>query len=342
MNKLTVMGVNGGNGAVLYPFKEYLLCNIEARSVFRTPGNIQWKLNFGNTPLYQSLEQLPHTYHSKSIDVIIGHPDCGHSSMLAYSRAKKLSNPRDNASVTMFFQAIKLFMPELFLMENLPKFLSTISETEIKESYPQYNIKFIKGSVSKFGNSQVNRKRLVIVGVKKKGRFDIDKFKLPKRENIILSKTKELIGDLSGTSEYPKSGHIREDISEIITMYGGYKISLKEAQKRWNNEFANKSRWEVKDRKYSRAPGVYRNLPDKYPSTVRKGNREFNSNGLMMSPRERARIQGIPDSFQIWVDLSKKKSCINKGRITVTKCYPYEISLWLLKRIKKHRLELNY
>jgi asparagine synthase (glutamine-hydrolysing) len=46
-------------------------------------------------------------------------------------------------------------------------------------------------------------------------------------------------------------------------------------------------------------PGVYRNLANEYPLTARKQNRQFNSLGYIMSPRELARIQGLPDDFKI-------------------------------------------
>ena len=47
---LQVLGVNGGNGIILHPFKNQLIRNIEPRGVFKTPGNAQWKLNFKDIP----------------------------------------------------------------------------------------------------------------------------------------------------------------------------------------------------------------------------------------------------------------------------------------------------
>ena len=54
-----------------------------------------------------------------------------------------------------------------------------------------------------------------------------------------------------------------------------------------------------------------------------------------MSPRELAIIQGIPKKFKIYMDLNRKTFCINKGRTTVTKTPPMEISRWFYKQLKK-------
>ena len=47
MGKLRVLGVCGAQGALLFPFKKYLIGNIEPRAVFHTKNEEQWKLNFG-------------------------------------------------------------------------------------------------------------------------------------------------------------------------------------------------------------------------------------------------------------------------------------------------------
>lgn len=50
MKNVRVLGISAGQGALLFPFKENLIANIEPRSVFHTKGEEQWKLNFGNIP----------------------------------------------------------------------------------------------------------------------------------------------------------------------------------------------------------------------------------------------------------------------------------------------------
>lgn len=335
MEKLKVFGVCCGNGVILQPFlnSKYfeVLGGMEIRPIFKTPANIQWRLNF-KSYLFTTPE-LPQI----GPDVIVGAPDCGHSSVLALSRAKKFGNARENKSLTLYFEAVRKYRPKYFLFENLPAILKQIPKEDFFKIFDGYRLKFIDGSVSQFGNSQKSRKRLIIIGInsEKVGpRIRTSRnFKLPKQELLHLYTVKELESSLGSLNDAQNEQlcNIREDNNTIITMFGGFKISLKDAQKRWNTELKGKRRWPTGEQKMVNAPGVYRNLPDSYPLTVRKGNREFNSKGLMMSPRERARIMGIPDSFHIWYDPDKKTQCINKGRITVTKTIPVEVITWYKK-----------
>jgi len=130
--------------------------------------------------------------------------------------------------------------------------------------------------------------------------------------------------------------HVNEDKdntgSTIITLYAGFKASLKEIKENWVYE--DWTRWMVEGRNFSTAPGSYRNRDSEYPSTARKSNRQFNHNGDMMSPRELARIQGVPDKFKLWYEEDKHNYCINKARATVAKTPPYEIGQWVKKQLK--------
>lgn len=327
---LKVLAICGGNGVICHPFKDHLIANVEERALFKTPNDVQWKMNFPNTPLYTKMDKFVEDFSTKpDVDLIIGAPDCGHSSILSYSRTKRLHNPRDNKSLTQFLQSVKMIQPKVFLMENLPAMLKEISKAEIKEYYEEYRLKFIEGSVSMFGNSQKTRKRLVIVGVLRGSGWNLkDLVKgLVKEGDDHLKTSGELLEGLV----YGESAHVREDIDDRITLYAGFKMSLRDIQTEWLKRGV--SRWEVLDRRFMNAPAVYLNLKDAYPMTARKANRQFNHEGLQMSPRELARIQGVPDTFKIWFHEGKQGYCINKGRTTVTKTPPYEIGLWLSRNM---------
>lgn len=328
ISQIKVLAVCGGNGVICHPFKDSLIANIEPRSIFKTPANVQWTANFGKIPLYTSLAAFMKDFTMKpDVDVLIGAPDCGHSSVLSYSRSKGLSNPRDNKSLTMFLQSVKTFEPSIFMMENLSAMLKTITKQELEEYFEEYKLIFHEASVSEWGNSQKTRVRLVLIGLKKGKNLVRKDFKVfPVNE---LKTSGELIkGLITG-----ENGHIREDINTKITIYAGKKMPLTEIRDEWLKR--GLSRWEVTDRVFLTAPGVYLNLADRYPSTARKANRQFNHYGLMMSPRELARIQGVPDTFIIHVGEGKEGFWINKGRATITKTPPYEIGLWLRKCIKR-------
>jgi hypothetical protein len=105
----TVAGVSGGIGVSLYPFKDKVIFNVEARTIFRSPTDIQWKVNFDKIPL---LKELP---DNKGVpDVIISSPDCGSGSILRMSRSKEYGDHKQNDSLTLFFAAIKKYQPILF------------------------------------------------------------------------------------------------------------------------------------------------------------------------------------------------------------------------------------
>jgi len=335
MEKLKVLGVMGGNGVILHPFKEYLIGNIEIRSIFHSKGDIQWKLNFNDIPYYKTIKEIRQNVKS-DIDVIIGAPDCGHSSILSYSRRKALSDPKDNKSLELYSKCVNKFKPTFFLMENLPKLLDTYDNDFCNNLFKGYNLRYLVSSVSGYGNSQKDRIRLLIIGINRE--------KIPTALDYIQYQISQIykINELKTTGELLKGlyeediefGHVRENLNSIITLYAGFKISLKDVQKIWQNN-PKLSRWVVEDRKFTTAPGVYRNTQNKFPATARKANRQFNPEGLQMSPRELARIQGVPDSFKIYIDPNNIQYWINKGRATVTKTPPYEIGQWFFENMIK-------
>lgn len=328
---MKVLAVTGGMGVFAYALKKYLIGNVEPRSLFYSKGNPQWKANFKKAFLCRTLEEIPREFEGIELDAIIGAPDCGHSSILALSRQKKMGEPKNNKSLSLFIESVNLFQPKLFFMENLPALLDTYGKQNLKEAFPRYDLKFIQGPVSIFGNSQRTRKRLLVVGCNRK--YDmLPVIKKPKENLSKLSNCKNLLKGLE--IEKISTGHIREPLSTNLTLYAGYKETAKEIQRIWNMRPGQK-RWKVEGRNFTTAPGVYRNLDNDYPVTARKANRQYNSQGLMMSPRELARIQGLPDNFKIHIDSQNQKYWINKGRTAVTKCPPYEMGLWVKKKLLK-------
>jgi len=324
------LGVCGGNGVILHPFKGHLIANIEPRSKFHTGYEYQWRLNF-DVPLYRELQSRKRI---GEVDVIVGAPDCGHSSVLSYSRKKSLSNPKENESLQIYIKSIHKYKPKIFSLENLPAFLQNYGEDDLRRTFSNYRLVFHCCSVSRFGNSQVSRKRLLIIGVRVDlGRKILKKFKLPREGRYELKTSGELLRGLIYPNE--KLCHVRENLDQVITLYAGKKLGLTHIKRVWTTALQFSKRWKVVDGNFSNAPGVYKNLAHEYPLTARPANRQFNHMGEMMSARELGRIQGIPDSFNLWYDKGKSQYCINKARVTVAKSTPYEIGIWLYKRINK-------
>lgn len=342
---LNVLGVCNGQGIGLYTFhiapRFNVLGNIEPRGEYFSPKNEQWEENFKGIPLWRNLDSIESKVKSQlryDTDIIIGNPKCGGNSILRLSKNKSFKCSKEikqEISLTTFIKSVDEFNPKIFLMENLPKLLENIDEEEWQYLiFPNYDLGFWVGSVNEFGNSQNSRVRLIIFGVRKDCQeFNIMQFiKIyPVRE---LRSTRELLNGLENTNR----GNVREEKTKTLAMYdyrkGLKKLSVEEIQKLWQNDFNLEYKWPIKSKTMNTLPGVYRNRDDSYPMTARKADRQFKENGLPMSPRELARIMGIPDSFKIYVG-PNEQYWINKGRLIVTQTFPYEIGLWFKRTIQK-------
>jgi site-specific DNA-cytosine methylase len=327
----TVLGICGGSGVILHAFQKELIANIEPRAIFHSKGEKQWGMNF-SAPMLRNEESFK--LIKDPVEVIIGAPDCGHSSVLALSRAKVNTNPWDNESVNLYFKGVERFKPKVWVMENLPGFLEGVQPDDIAKALGNYHIHTHIGPVSEFGNSQVDRVRLTLVGFRK----DLvikKKYPVTPTRDYDLQDCDTLLDGLNYCGDI-KVGHIREDLEDSITLYAGYKDTLENIRKEWL--FRGTRRWTVVGRNFTTAPGVYLNMGDDYPKTARKANRQFNKYGLMMTPRELARIQGVPDDFGIYIDKDEKGYWINKGRASVTKCPPYEWGVWFYQYLKQHQI----
>lgn len=335
-NKLKILGVCGGNGVILYPIRRYVIGNIEDRGVFKTDKNLQWYMNF-KVPFVDDLMVAKFLFSSP--DIIIGAPDCGHSSILGNTGKKKKkarTTAVENSSVRMFFQSIIDYKPKIWIMENLPALLNQITMSDLKEQFPEYRLIFHTMSMAELGNSQKTRKRLIIIALQKDlpaelfmAFSDVEKQNEPKTVGELLSDLKE---------DNPKNGNIREKSSKKIKM-GKKSFTFGEIQEGWLGKKLSKEKyWPLDLDKIDSPyiPGVYRLFEDNYPQTIRQDPRQFRPDGLPLSPRELARIQGIPDRFKLYIpeDSTKESYYINKARITVAKGAPYELGLWLRSKIK--------
>ena len=319
-----ILGISSGNGVMLYPFKEYLIGNIECRSDYLSKGqSLQWQANFDGIPYSRTLLDI-----DIPVDVIIGHPKCGSSSVFALSRGKKFTSHVGEPSLELYIQAVNKYRPKLFFLENLPRLLETMPEKELKAQMKGYSFMYWTGSVSEFGNSQVSRKRMLVIGLRndyntERRRKTLSRIHVP----IEPRNTETLLQNL------PSNGHWTEDIEEVITMYAGFKIRLDDAKDYWNRK-PELRHWPCKPgSNMGTAPGVYINRAKDLPLTVRKTNRQFNPEGIQMTPRELARIQGVPDKF-LFAKMETEKASINKGRITVANTPPMEIAYWIYDRLK--------
>lgn len=334
--KNQVLGVCGGNGVILRAMKSRLVANVEPRRLFHTKNHEQWKVNFGEIPYYKTIQEAADTIPIGDVQVIVGAPDCGHSSVLSYSRAKSFSDPRKNHSLNTYIEAVNYYQPFVWMMENLPALLKQIKPDELEGMMPGYHMAALEMSVSAWGNSQVTRNRLVLIGIKDGENWETLMKHFTNVYPVAELKTCEQLERIADDIQ----GDVREPDDTMVPMeYNHVKLNLGQIRDVWNNEFAGKSRWEMPGTKMKNLPGVYKNEPDKYPKTARKETRQFDTDGNVLTPRDLAVIQGIPNSFEIYIpetdDVKVLKYWLNKARVTVTKTPPYEIGKWFSRQLRK-------
>lgn len=335
MKELKVLGVCAGQGALLFPFRKHLIGNIEIRGVFHTPGEEQWKANFGDIPFHKGfcLQEF-----DKKVDIILSSPDCGHSSVMRLSKVKELGNPKDNRSLNLVIAAILEYKPKIFLIENLPRLLSLLSRDFFEKTFKDYKLIFHERSVSDYGNSQVSRKRLIILGVHKKtGKKYLNAF-----DEVFQVKTPKLTRDLLFVSPYGSNYNIPPE--KTLAMYDYRKLpekknlTVEKIQVLWNSAFKQEKKWPIKTAKMSTLPGVYRLELDKPPLTLRPADRQFRPDGYPLGIKDFKEIMGFPKKFRIYIGQENYLYWLNKARYTIAKGSVYEVGIWFRRCIKKAQI----
>lgn len=332
---MNILGVSAAQGALLFPFlhsKKYkILANIEPRGVFHTSCESQWKLNFGDIPFYKGfcLQEF-----DEKVDIVVASPDCGIASVMRLSKVKELGNPKDNRSLNLVTAAILEYKPKIFLIENLPRLLSLLPYEFFNLTFKDYKLIFHERSVSDYGNSQVSRKRLIVIGVHKKaGKKYLNAF-----NEVFQVKTPTITRELLFESPYGSNYNI--PIEKTLAMYDYRKLpakknlTVRKIQLLWNSDFKNEKKWPIKTAKMSTLPGVYRLELDKAPLTLRPADRQFRPDGYPLGILDFKAIMGFPKAYKIFMDEGNYLYWLNKARYTIAKGSVYEVGIWFKKCLK--------
>lgn len=331
---MKILGVCGAQGALLFPFKEFLIGNVEPRAQFHTKNEEQWNLNFPNILFVRDLSEI-----TDVPNIIIGSPSCGHSSIFSYSRKKTLGEPKKDETLNLFLTSILKFEPALFLMENLPKLLDLIPLPEWHKTLSNYTLITHCHSVSDLGNSQKSRVRLIMVGIRKD--YSPLKVYFEQLFPVCEMKTCYQIHKM-----IDKSINYKEPDDKVLAMYhykdkGKKNLTVKQVKTLWRTEFKDEYKWPVKTKKMNTLPGVYRNRKDGYPMTLRPSNRQFSYNGEPIGLDECRIIMGFPQNFKVFMDPKNYTYWLNKGRNTLAKGATFEVGIWF-KMVLKNLLNLEF
>ena len=256
---MNVLGISAGQGGLLFPFRKRLLGNIEPRGVFHTPGEEQWKANFKDVPFYKGycLQEF-----DEKVDIIISSPDCGASSIMRLSKVKELGNPQENKSLNLVIQSILHYKPKIFLIENLPRLLSLLPKEYLQKTLEDYKLIFHERSVSDYGNSQLSRKRLLIIGVHRKtGKKYLNAF-----DEVFQVKNPTITRNLLKPLTFSQENNTNQIpfMSKTLAMYDYRKLPEKKnltvakIHRLWVRDFKDEKKWPIKTAKMSTLPGVYR------------------------------------------------------------------------------------
>ena len=329
---MNILGICAGQGGLLFPFRKHLLGNIEPRTVFHTNCESQWKANFKDIPFYKGYN-LPE--FDEKVDVILSSPDCGMSSIMRLSKVKELGKPKDNRSLNLVIEGINYYKPKIFLIENLPRLLSLLPNEYLHEAFKDYKLIFHERSVSDYGNSQVSRKRLVIIGVHKKtGKKYLNAF-----NEVFQVKTPTITRNLLNDYQNPLNYNI--PIEKTLAMYDYRKLpakknlTVRKIQLLWNSDFKNEKKWPIKTAKMSTLPGVYRLELDKAPLTLRPADRQFRPDGYPLGILDFKAIMGFPKAYKIFMDEGNYLYWLNKARYIIAKGSVYEVGIWFKRCLKK-------
>ena len=239
-----------------------------------------------------------------------------------------------NKSLNLVIQSILHYKPKIFLIENLPRLLSLLPKEYLQKTFEDYKLIFHERSVSDYGNSQLSRKRLLIIGVHRKtGKKYLNAF-----NEVFQVKNPTITRNLLNDYQNPLNYNIPLD--KTLAMYDYRKLpekknlTVKKIHRLWVGAFHAEKKWPIKTAKMSTLPGVYRLEEDKSPLTLRPADRQFRPDGYPLGILDFKAIMGFPKPYKIFMDEGNYLYWLNKARYTIAKGAVGEIGIWFKRCIR--------
>lgn len=358
--KLVALGITCGIGS--------MLC--AARNAgFEVLGNHEWRKYYHkkdpqgkntfteNFPGAYFVEEYPQDIFEKGskqenfwwrvgkVDVVYGHPECGCYSALNFSNKTFRDKQMTKSDIPKFLEAIATVKPRFFVMDDLPRSFLGMPISEYHQILPEYDLFPEWISNYHYGNVQLNRKRMFMIGALK-----TEKWAFVPGEFEHETTIQDVIGDLYRQDGKGIPNHEQHTLDEacgkIADYYHyGYRGTWRDFQK------AMSQRPEGPPITYQAGDGT---------TKVRCGTAKVRWEGhgfvldggsvcthpltnLPLSIRERARIQGFPDSFVFYgVKLDRKgrwNHDKNNDLVKQTgKAMPLQFNEYVGRQIRAHIL----
>lgn len=252
-----------------------------------------------------NVNELPDIVKSMHITGIIGGPPCQGFSTVG---RREIDDPRNKMYIE-FYKAVKMAMPDFFVIENVKGMLTLNKGAFVKDLIERfgpnglgYNINYKLLNAAEYGIPQ-NRYRVFYVGIKGKA------FEFPKPFDYVLT-AKDGISDLEGSTnekygsepqnDFQKAmrGNMERPLNQDYTSHTDQTIRIiSQVPDGGNIRDLPREVWEV--RKYNKA---FERMGTFKPSnTIDTGHRNYfhYSEPRIPTVRESARIQSFPDDFEI-------------------------------------------
>jgi len=346
---MKAVGFTCGIGSMLVGAKQAgfdIIGNIEWRKYYHyrdSEGRNTFEENFPGAFLKKSIKDLTTAEYDAlmGVDLAMGHPECGNYSVLSgtaqFNRSFEEMN-RDPGDIPIFVEMVKTFKPRFFVQDNLPKSLMGYTMNEWADALPEYDLFPEWISNWGYGNIQKFRKRFFMIGALKSEGFIFN----PK-ENDHSMTLRKLLKDL------PEENHDPHTL-EGNTAKGRGNFGIMDRHLNWNeykewmltHKDGATIDYLAKDGTWKKHVGHRKGFKDGYVPVITGGCPIANPfTGLPFSLRERCRIQGLPDNFELYGTKLNEDGTWdhykNMALIKQTgKCMPVEFCRYVSEEIRDH------
>lgn len=320
---MRVLGLLAGLGSMLREAQDRgwtVLGNVESRPVFYTRP--WWRWNFPGTRSYLSGKRAA-SEDWRDADLALGHPPCGAHSVLGESKIsldldageRKRRQARRAAKVGLlpeFAELVRAFEPKMFALDNLPKILRTVAPLDWwAKQLPRYRISTTVITNGDYGCVQ-RRRRLWIFGVRKDVGPAFQFHPIEKRPREAPRTTLEALDGIPwepwldqptwahwhlGPHDYPRGGfrYGRGRNNQLLEHVALPALRYLNVQPKnpWIYEIQTSRRISNKVGWIRADPMGYSRVLSGFPSVFHP------MTGWPLTPRERARLMGWPDDFQL-------------------------------------------
>jgi site-specific DNA-cytosine methylase len=309
-SKFTALGFTSGVGSMLIGAKD---------AGFKVVGNIEWRNYYrmlDERGRNTFIENFPGAFFARgfddmepldaydligSIDLAMGHPECGAYSLLNSANKNAGAQKKDAGDIPLFLEYVARIKPRFFVMDDLPQSFIALPMAKYTEYLPDYDLFPEWVSNYHYGNPQRHRKRMFMLGSLKKENWAFVPGEKDDWENWTVQSR---IGDING-----KYGCLPNHNAHTTKGYSSRFINMRNRGDRpnWGEVQAYFSKHQKPGANFSYhgpdgsikiRPSLIRIKSD-YPSPVLTGGNPMMHYDicLPLSIRERARIQGFPDGF---------------------------------------------